>query len=100
VALQEATAVQVNDDDVVPVVLSVLVVVDSSSFLHDTMITATLQIKTSKLIIFFIITSLHYRKMQDYSYIFVPGMVLTNTEITLHSHNTKQRRNSSVQYSP
>ena len=28
--------------------------------------------------------------MQDYSYIYVPGMVLTNTEITPHSHNTKQ----------
>jgi len=37
--------------------------------------------------------------MQDYSYIYVCGMVLTNTEITPHSHNTKQRRNSSVQSS-
>jgi len=33
--------------------------------------------------------------MQDYSYIYVSGMVLTNTEITPHSHNTKQRRNAS-----
>ena len=37
--------------------------------------------------------------MQDYSYIYVCGMVLTNTEIIPHSHNTKQRKNSSVQFS-
>jgi len=32
--------------------------------------------------------------MQDYSYIFVPGMVLTNTGITPHSHNLKQLKNA------
>jgi hypothetical protein len=32
--------------------------------------------------------------MQDYSYIYVSGMVLTNTEITPHSHNTKQLKNA------
>jgi len=37
--------------------------------------------------------------MQDYSYIYVSGMVLINTEITPHSHNTKQRRNASGQFS-
>ena len=36
--------------------------------------------------------------MQDYSYIYVSGMVLTNTEITLHSRNTKQRKNASGQF--
>jgi hypothetical protein len=39
------------------VVVVVVGVVESSFFAHDTMITATLQIKTSRLIIFFIITS-------------------------------------------
>jgi len=37
--------------------------------------------------------------MQDYSYIYVSGMVLTNTAITPHSHNLKQLRNASVQLS-
>ena len=37
--------------------------------------------------------------MQDFSYIYVPGMVLTNTEITPHSHNTKQLRNAPGQFS-
>jgi len=32
--------------------------------------------------------------MQDYSCIYVRGMVLTNTEITPHSHNTKQLKNA------
>ena len=36
--------------------------------------------------------------MQDYSYIFVSDMVLTNTEITPHSHNTKQLKNASGQF--
>ena len=36
--------------------------------------------------------------MQDYSQIYVPGMVLTNTEITPHSHNTKQLRNAPRQF--
>ena len=31
--------------------------------------------------------------MQDYSFIFVAGMVLTNTEITASSHNLKQFKN-------
>jgi predicted Kef-type K+ transport protein len=45
-------------EGVVVVTLVVLAaVVDSSSFEHDVNITATLQIKTIKLIIFFIITS-------------------------------------------
>ena len=30
--------------------------------------------------------------MQDYSYIYVPVMVLTNTAITPSSHNLKQRK--------
>jgi len=32
--------------------------------------------------------------MQDYSYIYVPVMVLTNTAITHGSHNTKQLKNA------
>jgi len=31
--------------------------------------------------------------MQDYYYIYVPGMVLTNTGITPKAHNMKQLRN-------
>ena len=42
---------------VVVLLVVVAAVVDSSSFEHDVNITATLQIKTIKLIIFFIITS-------------------------------------------
>ena len=37
--------------------------------------------------------------MQDYSYIYVPGMELTNTGITPSSHNTKQLKNASGQFS-
>ncbi len=37
--------------------------------------------------------------MQDYSYIYVSGMVLTNTEITPRSHNLKQLKNASGQFS-
>ena len=37
--------------------------------------------------------------MQNYSYIYVSGMMLIDTEITPHSHNTKQRRNASGQFS-
>ena len=37
--------------------------------------------------------------MQDYSYIYVSGMVLTNTGTTPSSHNTKQRRNAPGQFS-
>ena len=37
--------------------------------------------------------------MQDYSYIYVPGMVLTNTGITPHSHNLKQLEYASGQFS-
>ena len=37
--------------------------------------------------------------MQDYSYIYVSGMVLTNTGITPSSHNTKQLKNASGQFS-
>jgi len=33
--------------------------------------------------------------MQDYSYIYVSGMVLTNTRITPSSHNFKQLKNAS-----
>jgi len=36
--------------------------------------------------------------MQDYSYIFVSGMELTNTEITLGSHNLKQLKNAPWQF--
>jgi hypothetical protein len=36
--------------------------------------------------------------MQDYSYICVPGMVLSNTEITPRSHNLKQLKNAPVQF--
>ena len=36
--------------------------------------------------------------MQDYSYIYVPGMVLTNTGITPKAHNMKQLRNASGQF--
>ena len=36
--------------------------------------------------------------MQDYSYIYVPVIVLTNTGFTPCSHNTKQRRNASGQF--
>ena len=37
--------------------------------------------------------------MQDYSYIYVSGMVLTNNAITPHSHNLKQLKNASRQFS-
>jgi len=37
--------------------------------------------------------------MQDYSYIYVSGMVLTNTGITPHSHNTKQLKNAPRKFS-
>ena len=37
--------------------------------------------------------------MQDYSYIYASGMVLTNTEITPSSHNLKQLKNASGQFS-
>ena len=37
--------------------------------------------------------------MQDYSCIYVSGMVLTNTGITPSSHNTKQLKNASGQFS-
>jgi len=37
--------------------------------------------------------------MQDYSYIYVSGMVLTNTGITPHSHNTKQLKNAPGMFS-
>ena len=36
--------------------------------------------------------------MQDYSYIYVTVMVLTNTRITPHSHNLKQLKNASGQF--
>ena len=36
--------------------------------------------------------------MQDYSYICVPGMVLTKTGITPHSHNLKQLKNAPVYF--
>ena len=36
--------------------------------------------------------------MQDYPYIYVSGMVLTNTEITPSSHNLKQLKNASEQF--
>ena len=36
--------------------------------------------------------------MQDYSYIYVSVMVLTNTAITPASHNTKQLKNASGQF--
>ena len=36
--------------------------------------------------------------MQDYPYICVPGMELTNTEITPGSHNFKQLKNASGQF--
>ena len=37
--------------------------------------------------------------MLDYSYIYVSGMMLTNTGITPSSHNTKQLKNASGQFS-
>ena len=37
--------------------------------------------------------------MQDYSYIYKSGMVLTNTEITSGSHNLKQLKNASGHFS-
>ncbi|HIG77727.1 MAG TPA: hypothetical protein EYQ48_07550 [Candidatus Lambdaproteobacteria bacterium] len=36
--------------------------------------------------------------MQDYSYIYVSGMVLTNTVITPRSHNLKQLKNVPGQF--
>jgi len=36
--------------------------------------------------------------MQDFSYIYVPGMVLTNTGITPGSHNLKQLKNAPGQF--
>jgi len=40
--------------------------------------------------------------MQNFSYIFVSGMVITNTGITPHSHNLKQFKNGQfpVQHIP
>ena len=73
----------------------VLVVVVVLSFLaHDPTNAKMPTIKTIQNSNFFIITSLHYRKMHYYSYIYVPGMVLTNTGITPGSHNLKQLRNA------
>ena len=37
----------------------------------------------------------HYFKMQDCSYIYVPGLVLSNPGITPSSHITKQLKNAS-----
>ena len=37
--------------------------------------------------------------MQDYYYNYVSGMVLINTGITPHSHNFKQLKNASGQFS-
>jgi hypothetical protein len=36
--------------------------------------------------------------MQDYSYIYVPGMVLSNLGITPRSHNLKQLKNAPRQF--
>ena len=36
--------------------------------------------------------------MQDYSHIYAPGMVLTNTEIIPCSHNLKQLKNTPGQF--
>ena len=36
--------------------------------------------------------------MQDYSYIYVSSMELTNPGITPHSHNLKQLKNAPVQF--
>ena len=36
--------------------------------------------------------------MQDYSYIYVSGMVITNTAITPNSYNLKQLKNASGQF--
>jgi hypothetical protein len=36
--------------------------------------------------------------MQDYSYIYVPGMVLSNPEITPRSHNLKQLKNAPLYF--
>ena len=36
--------------------------------------------------------------MQDYSYIYVSSMELTNPAITTHSHNLKQLKNAPVQF--
>tara|TARA_B100000929_G_C15356921_1_gene369615 strand:- start:152 stop:457 length:306 start_codon:yes stop_codon:yes gene_type:complete len=70
--------------------------VDESSDLLQAPITAIMpMIKTIKNSNFFIITSLINRKMQDYTYIYVTGMVLTNTVITPRSHNLKQLKNAS-----
>ena len=38
--------------------------------------------------------------MQDYSYIYVSSMVLTNTGITTSSRNLKQLKNASGQFFP
>jgi hypothetical protein len=70
----------------------------SSLLLHAPMIKAPNPIKANQKHVFFILSPLKYRKMQDYSYIYVPGMVLRNPEITPHSHNTKQRRNAYGQF--
>ena len=40
----------------------------------------------------------HYRKMQDYSYLNVSVMALTNLGITPHSHNLKQLKNAPGQF--
>ena len=37
--------------------------------------------------------------MQDYSQIYVPSMVLTNTGITPRSHNLKQLKNAPMKFS-
>ena len=73
---------------------AVVVVVESSFFLQAPMTAIMPTIKASQKIIFFKHNLFHYWKMQDYSYIYVSGMVLTNTEITPRSHNLKQLKNA------
>ena len=77
-----------------------VVAVESSDLLQAPMTAIMPTIKTIQNSNFFIITSftIDYRKMQDYSYIYVSGMVLTNIEITPRSHNLKQLKNASGQF--
>ena len=74
---------------------------DPSSFFAQDPISANMPtIKTIQNSNFFIITSfiIDYRKMQDYSRIYISGMVLTNTGITPKAHNMKQLINASGQF--
>jgi hypothetical protein len=80
-------------------VVAAAAAVSSSFVAHDPRRTTMPTIKTIQNSKFFIITSLHNKKMQYYYNTYVSGMVKTNTKITPRSHNLKQLKNAPGQFS-